>query len=173
MSSDLNIGIDYELVLKDLREKRDKIDAAIAGIEAMLGVRGLPANAPAQTATISTFDPLGPGAFLGMTIADATVLLLKARRANLKTEEIVTALKAGGIAMTSASPLNTVGSVLNREWSNGGDIVRVDRGVWGLAEWHPRLRKRKNGQQQLDADAMVEELANAPSGPATNVDPLS
>ncbi len=41
--------IDYEAVLADLRAKRDKLDAAIAGIETMLGIRGLSASADAAS----------------------------------------------------------------------------------------------------------------------------
>ena len=139
MSSDTNI--DYSAVLADLKAKRDKLDAAIAGIETMLGLRGFdPDIKPLGIANGG--EHLGPGAFLGMSIVDATKKYLRATRNNQRNEDIVNALKDGGIVFTSENPVNTVSSVLYRNWTQGGEIVRVSRGVWGLAEWHPRLRKR-------------------------------
>ncbi len=169
MSSDPSAGIDYELVLADLRAKRDKLDAAITGIETMLGVRGL-ASEPSAKPSATPGNDLGPGAFLGMTIVDATVKLLQAKRANQRTEDILSALKAGGIALASSNPINTVGSVLNRDWAQGGEIVRVDRGVWGLAAWHPRLRKKsaepKNGNGSTEGQKNQTDEVN--SGEADN-----
>ena len=152
--------IDYEAVLADLRAKRDKLDAAIAGIETMLGVRGLAGAEPGQPAGAE----LGPGAFLGMTIVDATIKYLRATRKNQRTEDILIALKQGGLAFSSGNPINTVGSVLARNWESKGDIVRVERGVWGLGEWHPRLRKKvlrpSNGTELNElVDEAVEDVA--------------
>jgi len=144
MSSDANI--DYNAVLADLKAQRDKIDAAIAGIETLLGARAL----STQPASNGINNDMGPGAFLGMSIVDATKKLLKARRQQLRTEDILKALQDGGLAFKSENPINTVGSVLNRDWNSGGDIVRVARGVWGLAEWHPRLRKRSGDSKTPD-----------------------
>jgi hypothetical protein len=151
-------SVDYNAVLADLRAKRDKLDAAIAGIETMLGIRGLAEQAqkPEGESGNGGGNGLGPGAFLGMTIVDAARKFLSVTRRNQRTEEILRALKDGGMVLTSADPINTVGSVLNRNYSQGGEIVRVERGVWGLAEWHPRLRKR--GKATPSAEEMLEEL---------------
>ena len=138
--------IDYTAVLADLKAKRDRLDAAIAGIESMLGLKATLTSSSTVTANLTAGAPsadLGPGAFLGMKIVDATVKLLTARRQAMRTDDIVTELKRGGIAFSTDSPVNTVGSVLHREYKGGGEVVSVGRGVWGLAEWHPRLRKRK------------------------------
>src|SRR5690242_10960313 len=117
-------SIDYSAVLADLKAKRDKLDAAIAGIETMLGVRD--ANASAQgSSTSNGADALGPGAFLGMSIPDAAAKFLRATRQNQKNEDIVNALKKGGIVFTGDNPLNVVNSVLARNWDKGGEIVRV------------------------------------------------
>jgi hypothetical protein len=133
--------IDYGAVLADLKAQREKIDAAIAGIETMLGMKPLSSFASQEAQKL---NDLVSGNFLGMTIVDATVKFLRAKRANQRTEDILSALKDGGIAFRSANPINTVGSVLYRDWLQGGELVRVSRGMWGLAEWHPRLRKRSN-----------------------------
>lgn len=39
--------------------------------------------------------------------------------------------------LTSADPVNVVGSVLTRRFNQVGDVVKVGRGIWGLKEWYP------------------------------------
>lgn len=145
--------IDYAAVLTDLKAKRDKLDAAITGIETMLGIRGLVAvSQSSENAAEVVPTNIGPGAFLGLSIADATKKLLAARRKQMRTEEILNELRAGGMVFSDPTPSNTLGSILNREYSNDAGIVRVGRGVWGLAEWHPRLRKKALASNGTDAD---------------------
>jgi len=149
--------IDYNAVLEDLKAQRAKLDAGIAGIEAMLGLRGVDAaqTTNAGAASNGKTDALAPGAFLGMTIVDATEKLLKQTRKTLRNEEILAALKQGGLVFTSVNPVNTVGSILHRNWTQGGEIVRVSRGVWGLAEWHPRLRRKPGAAEPDDANDLA------------------
>ena len=61
-----SVSVDYEAVLSDLRAKRERLDAAISGIEAMLGIRGLAGSTPKPAAQASPSASLGPGAYLGM-----------------------------------------------------------------------------------------------------------
>lgn len=138
MSDDTNI--DYPAVLADLRAKREKLDAAIAGLETMLGLKSMEIGQ--QAGVTANGNALAEGAFLGMSIVDATKNYLRAVKKPQRNEEIHAALKRGGLLFTSKEPINTIGSVLNRDWTNGGDIVRVSRGVWGLADWNPRLRRK-------------------------------
>ncbi len=135
----------YEAVLADLRAKRDQIDQAIASIEALRG-GGPVAGGPGVSQTVAE----GPGAFLGMTIVDAAKKLLAARRQPLRNAEIVAAFKAGGLVLQSQEPANTVGSVLTRRFNEVGDIVRVGRGTWGLAEWYPNRNFKKKGATKGD-----------------------
>lgn len=95
--------VDYAAVLADLKAKREKLDAAIAGIETMMGLRTAEGAATAANST-GRSDALGEGAFLGMSIVDATVKLLKAQRKTLRNEEIFQALRSGGIVFTSENP---------------------------------------------------------------------
>lgn len=124
----------YEAVLADLHAQRDRIDQAIALLQNLRGNTAptspaLPKSAPG--------GGVGPGAFLGMTIADAAKQLLAGRRRTMGNAEILEGLKSGGMVLTSADPMNTVGSILNRRFKEVGDVVRVDRGTWGLKEWYP------------------------------------
>ncbi len=61
-----SVSVDYEAVLSDLRAKRERLDAAISGIEAMLGIRGLAGSTPKPAEQASPSASLGPGAYLGM-----------------------------------------------------------------------------------------------------------
>jgi len=71
-----------------------------------------------------------------MTIADATAKLLAIRKKVLTNPEIVEAIRAGGVILNLAQPVNTVGSVLRRRQADEGDIIRVGK-MWGLSEWYP------------------------------------
>ncbi len=165
-----SVSVDYEAVLADLRAKRDRLDAAISGIESMLGIRGLSGTTPKQTEQASPSASLGPGAFLGMTIVDAAKKYLAHKRQSQRTEEILNALVEGGLVLTGEKPVNVVGSVLNRNFNSGGEIVKVARGVWGLASWHPRLKK-KNGDSKSageDSSATAQSQASASDDSATD-----
>lgn len=142
----------YDAVLADLRAKREQIDQAIQIIEAVRGGAGASPAVGPNTPQGGGID--GPGAFLGMTIPDAAKSLLAARRRPLNNADIVAALKGGGLHMNSVDPINTVGSVLMRRFNQVGDIVRVGRGVWGLAEWYPNRSFKKKGAK---ADAPEAE----------------
>lgn len=141
-------GDAYELVLADLRAKRDQIDQAIALIQSLrhggaliaTGAMSVGASVPGGVSPQiekSAVDALGPGAFLGMTIADAAKKLLAVERRTLTNAEIVGAFDKGGLVLNSTDKLNTVGSVLNRRFQQVGDVVRISRGTWGLKEWYP------------------------------------
>lgn len=127
----------YEAVLKDLYAKRDQIDQAIAAIEALSGAPVARRDSANGTAAGQQDRVDGPGALLGMSIADATKKLLASKRIPLKNPDIATLFKAGGLVLNSKDWTNTIGAVLTRRANEIGDIVKVDRGTWGLKEWYP------------------------------------
>jgi HB1, ASXL, restriction endonuclease HTH domain len=159
----------YAVVLADLRARRAQIDQAIQAIES---IRGIAASSTA--APVSEPAPTQPeneaGAYLGMTIADATRKLLAARKRAMGTSDILAAITAGGLALTSADPINTVSAVLGRRFDKVGDIVRVERGTWGLKEWYPnrsfrREAKVENGEPKPSTSEPVspsEPILDAP-----------
>ncbi|MEX2126734.1 MAG: winged helix-turn-helix domain-containing protein [Xanthobacteraceae bacterium] len=143
-------GIDhYEVVLADLYAKRDQILQAIAAIESL---RGGPSDAaqtrPGSETLGKTVD--GPGALLGLSIVDAARKLLAAKRQPLRNPEIAALFKAGGLVLNSREPANTIGSVLTRRFAEVGDVVRVDRGTWGLKEWYPNRSFGKKDAKVAD-----------------------
>ena len=166
--SDVSKGIDpYEVVLQDLRAKRDAIDQAIASIESLRGsgtvhsgsaaIRGTSAVGANGSEGANHGDISGPGGLLGMSIVDATKALLKAKRTPLKNPEIAALFKAGGMAMNSQQPANTIGSVLTRRFSEVGDVVRVGRGTWGLKEWYPNRSFKKDKEPAKGDDPAAGE----------------
>jgi len=158
-------GIDpYEAVLADLHAKRDQIDQAIAAIESLRsgtpagGQRTKPATAPNGTKGSTAADTSGPGALLGMSISDAAKHLLAAKRTTLKNNDLATMFKAGGLHLNSKDWVNTIGAVLTRRANDVGDIVKVDRGTWGLKEWYPnRSFKKEKEAKGADAEEKPKE----------------
>jgi hypothetical protein len=158
MSSDPT-NIDYAAVLADLEAKRDKLDAAIAGIRTMLGM-------PAGATTGATTGGGGNGGsteiesdtFFSLSIPEAAKKYLGMRKKPATTPEIMEALKRGGQTNAGSEGFsNTLGSIMARVYNNGGGIVRVGRGTWGLAEWYPNKPRKPSGKNQKndaeDADA--------------------
>ena len=132
----------YEAVLADLRAKRDEIDHVIRTLQGFRSGRSVkPMPTPAALAANTPEATFGP--FVGMNIVDATALLLGRRGQPMQVVDICTALRAGGLVMNSIEPVNVVGSVLARRFHQVGDIVRVGRGTWALAEWYPNRSFKK------------------------------
>ena len=159
MSMESAIPDPYELVLSDLRAKKSQIEQAILALESL---RGVPrqSRAPAPPIEAASVSVEGPGAFLGMSIVDAAKTLLAAKREPMRNPDIAAAFKRGGLALNSKDPTNTVGAVLSRRALEVGDLVKIDRGTWGLKEWYPnRSFKPKNGDD-------VKASTSAPEPPS-------
>lgn len=152
-------GIDpYEAVLADLYAKRDQIDQAIAAIESlrsgapMGGVRSPMAAAANGGKPSPGTEADGPGALLGLSIAEAAKKLLATKRVTLKNNDLATLFKAGGLHLNSKDWVNTIGAVLTRRANDVGDIVKVDRGTWGLKEWYPGRSFKREKEEAKPED---------------------
>jgi hypothetical protein len=157
----------YAVVLADLRAKRDQLDQAIQAIESVRS--GVTGPGPTVVNFAGGEDPPDGGDYLGMSIAEATKKLLQRRRKQMNNTEVLAALKSGGMVLGSADPLNTVGAVLTRRSKDVGDIVKVDRGTWGLKEWYPNRSfnktpnaKGNNGEAEVKAAPTVSEPPSKP-----------
>lgn len=162
----------YDAVIADLRRRIKQFESTITLLE-QLKAGGLPDGAATTQQGASdgkgpTHGPApttGPGAFFGMTVVDAAKKLLANQRRQMQTTEIVREIERGGIVLTSADKVNTVGSILLRRFQNSGDIVRVARGVWGLQEWYPGRKFPKTGAPKVEdsgpkEDGTVVEVGN-------------
>lgn len=127
----------YAAVIADLRRQRSEIDSLIAKLEAMAGASAAMGSKPTTTDVPqkrqSGVEADGP--YAGLTIVEGTIALLAERQVPLTTTEIVAALEAGGMRLTSRNKPNTVNTTLNRRSRRVGDVVRPERGKWGLSEW--------------------------------------
>lgn len=141
--ADESKGIDpYEAALADLYQRREQLNQAIGLLES---IRGGTVGASAGTASGvsngagagSTKPETELGSLLGLSIVDAAKKLLAQHRRPLKNPEIATLFKQGGLHLNSKDWTNTIGAVLTRRFQEIGDIVRVDRGTFGLKEWYP------------------------------------
>lgn len=158
----------YETVLSDLRAKRDQIDNAITAIEAIrgnvaaVGVAGSGTSVLNAVRAIPASDDDGPGALLGMSISDAAKKLLASKRTTLKNNDLALLFKAGGLILNSKDWVNTIGAVLTRRANDVGDIVKVDRGTWGLKEWYPnRSFKKEKEETKPDLGATAPKEGEA------------
>ncbi|UVK43365.1 winged helix-turn-helix domain-containing protein [Mesorhizobium sp. AR07] len=153
----------YEVVLNDLRAKKAQIEQAISAIEAIRGGMSSAATSMASPAPSASqnADIDSPGAFLGMSIVDAAKKLLAAKRQPLRNPDIAAAFKRGGLAMNSKDAVNTIGSILTRRANDVGDLVKVDRGTWGLKEWYPNRSFKKGNGEPREPVKGAEELVNS------------
>jgi len=142
-------NINYEAVLADLRAKRERLDAAISGIEAMLGLGGL--EAPSE-ATASLGTQVNEDSFLGMSMPAAVEKYLRIVKKPQTTPQIAAGLKSGGIVSEADNFTNAVYTALKRR---DPEIVRVGK-KWMLKEWRPGARsttaKKKTNGADDDGD---------------------
>lgn len=156
----------YDAVLADLRAKRAEIDNAIEVLTRLRG--GGAAHSGVETPAVAEPENHA-GMFLGMSIVDAVLKLLTMRKRKMTNSEILKELTQGGMVLTSKEPINVVGSVLTRRFNEKGDIVRVDRGTWGLKSWYPgrNFYKAKSPEDALSttdtADFGSEPTVKSPS----------
>lgn len=141
---------DFAEVLAVLEAKRAALDALIGSFRAAMsvGALGQPGDTDGAVQAHGTFNgkSFGPvdlpqGALLGKSLPTAIQLYLSAARRKQTTNEIVAALKEGGIETTSQSFVNTVYTALHR-LKAAGTVLKFNDG-WALAEFYPEnLRSR-------------------------------
>lgn len=160
MADEIGVNHPFATALAELRAQRDKIDTAIAAMEALVNA------SPSAAAAAPVVPAEGPGAYLGMSIPEAAKKLLASRRQPLKNPDIAAAFKAGGLHLNSKDPVNTIGAVLTRRADEIGDIVKVDRGTFGLKEWYPgRSFKRDKPEKTDNGDKGEAKPETAPATP--------
>lgn len=97
---------------------------------------------------------IAPDEFTGMTIAEAAYKYLKkVGRPARTTEAIVEALTSGGLQRISPASVSTI---LFRGHNADAPVVRIQKGLWGLAEWYPK-RPPKIGRSPKDVPVEEDE----------------
>jgi hypothetical protein len=137
-----------------------RLDNLIAEYEALIigqGGGGAPEATPAGT----PIQGIHPDTFFGLGIAEASKKYLKLVGRAQHTRIIGDALARGGIKRPSD---NSLFSILVRA-AKGRDVVKVGKGMWGLAEWYPKRpaepveakRKRRSGGRNRKAQKALPE----------------
>ncbi len=126
----------YRMVLEDLKKRKTAIEAAIAGITALMGKSEPTLDACMPVAPSKGKEPchVESGSFADLTLTEAAQRYLGMVKEPQSTAEIAEALERGGYPTKSRNFRNTVRSVLDRHAKTVGEIVKVQKN-WGLAEW--------------------------------------
>jgi hypothetical protein len=152
----------YEAVLADMKSKIAQLQQAVATIEAIRAGQPMSNQEVSPSTPTSANTQILPGMFHGMSILEASKQLLAMRKKPLGTPEITEGIIAGGVVFSTATPGNTVGSVLHREANKpgGGSVVSVGRGTWGLPAWYSnpgRFQKKKSEDKGGDGEPTTGE----------------
>jgi hypothetical protein len=137
-------AIDYRAVLADLKTKKLALDQAIMAVEAILGEVSTHSLAPGH---VSRGKDVQQDSFVGLNILQAAekYLTITGRPAKT-TEQIAGALIQGGLKVTQPS----VSTILRKSDKDGeGNVVKVGRALWGLADWYPgRPRRSRQSSEE-------------------------
>lgn len=146
---------DIDALIASFEAKIASMQEAVAALrKAKDALGGAASGAPRIAET-----EIGHDTFTGMTIAEAAEKYLRmVGRPARTTENIVEGLARGGLGKVSPA---SVASILVREHNSDGPVVRVKKGVFGLAEWYPRRPPKTkgaktNGDNSEDADEGTE-----------------
>jgi hypothetical protein len=151
--------INYEAVLADLENRKAQLEAAISGIRLMMGQSGTNPSGPGGGSPYGGGTP-AHDAFIGLSIPDAAKKHLKAVRKKLSTQDLMTALQAGGLP---ESKYNTVYTILRRREKQIGDLINL-KGDWALQEWYPNYRKKSSSLEEEEAEGKVEADTKSATG---------
>ncbi len=126
---------ELDVVIKYLRDRLglpDDADTARVEVPAESAPQGLEPEAAVT-----------PGEFFGMSGPAAARMLLErfGRTRPLKTEQIFSAIKKGGVKIQSSQGLY-------RSLFRDPRFTRVSKSTWGLAEWYPDPPRKRGSEQQ-------------------------
>lgn len=142
-----------------LEEYKQAVDASIEALRRLetlgVGLPGLPNLGPT-----SNHRGVQADTFVGMSIGDAAPKYLgMVGRPARSTEEIVQALLSGGLQRVSPA---SVATILIRIHNADGPVVRVQKGLWGLAEWYPKRPPRATRKSEEKESASTKRRRGRP-----------
>lgn len=139
-------------LLEQLRQERNELDVLIVGLERRLGIVS-PGDRNADSQNLLspkitvTVDSIPVGFFHNLSQADAAEKMLRLHPGQpLTTKEILDAFRKSGIGATSKNALTILYTTLKRS----PRFERVAGKAWGLSEWYPEKRKRKDVEGQWE-----------------------
>ena len=150
----------YSAVLRDLRAKRDKIDALIKSLEevsagGMVSSQEIMAAANGDQTFDTLMNSVKPGEFHGKSFpAAAHAILSKTDRHPLNTNQILEIIEKSGRKVEGKNPTGTIYSSLARN----SDFVKVKSNTWGLTEWYPGSKKSSGKAKAVGTEVGTEEI---------------
>ena len=167
--------IDYRAVVADLKARRTRLDNLIAEYQALIVGKsggGPPPNGTTSPGPDADLEDIHPDTFFGLGIKEASMKYLKMAGRAQHTKTIGEALGQGGLRRPSD---NSLFSILVRA-AKGREVVKVGKGMWGLADWYPKRpkleladaikRKRKSPTKRKSKAAEIPVPARKQLGPA-------
>lgn len=141
--------IDLKTALQKLLAERDRIDRDIEALKRIMGIEDIPTDIGAG----SSAEPRGsfsgnakilhirPDEFFGMSQTDAAAAYLKKVGHAIHLDQILEALRAGGVKFTGKDPKTNLYTVLVRGTRR---FVLVSPSTFGLIEFYPNRKVGKD-----------------------------
>jgi hypothetical protein len=167
MASDQTRRRALEAALSDAINERHRLDVVIGYLSEKLGrpveLPGVPGTGPGQPVD----DPahlVADGEFYGMSAPAAAVRVLqKVGKPNaLKTEQLVSAIRKGGVKVKNAG-------TLYRSLIRHTKFKRVGKGLWGLAEWYPQPPQARTSTREAVQEQVGTPEPESEERPETEV----
>lgn len=135
-----------EVALAEAMRRKEEMERTIASLRDMLGVaasvptqgNGSAGGTPTPAVDADPSSLVFEGEFYSMSATKATRALLakfEQQKRPLKTDDILRAIKKGGVSTSSSS-------VLYRSLWRDDALHNVGKGRWGLRSWYPHSPKR-------------------------------
>lgn len=154
-------NINYNAVLADLEARKAELESAIAAITSIVAAGG--GGVGGGSEGVISPENIPVGAFLRLSIADATKKFLDMVKTKQSVSAIIKALEKGGLP---PAKYQTIYAVLRRRESQFGDIIRIGE-EWALSDWYPNnpnLRKRTPAAQAAGKGQVRKKPAAKKSG---------
>jgi len=137
--------------LEQLRREREDLDVLIKGLERRLGIvtdaKNGPLPLPSTPRVTVSIENIPVGFFHNLTQADAAEKLLRLNPGHpLSTPEIVEALRKSGLELNAKNGVTIMYTTLKRN----PKFERVASKAWGLTEWYPDKKKRKESETEWE-----------------------
>jgi hypothetical protein len=139
--------MDYEQLLAELEQDRENLERMIIWVKGKMqqteSAEVIVATGPKTGTDGRVRFPragMASDAFFRMSVPDAIKKFLNIAKGPRTAKDITAGLDQGGLTHQSKNLYATVYPTLLR-MEAAGDVVRVSKGEWGLAEWYPSGRK--------------------------------
>jgi len=141
-------------LLEQLRAEKMELDMLIRGLEKRLGVVSIDGESErsrsAEPRVTVSLDNIPVGFFHNLSQAAAAEKLLRTNEGHpLKSNEIMEAFRKSGMDVSGKNATTILYNALSRS----PKFERVAGKAWGLAEWYPEGRKKKDTPAKSEVDS--------------------